>query len=204
MTAPKPPHNPAIDAHDWLDKCPPDSVEHWQALARAADQRATREHDAYMRLLTTDARRQRDAAAAYRREAWRHCLQSLKFYLVTEAASFLWRFGQNLEAISTRMPERTSSQHADRATIQALGRVARQLAGAAKDMAAIKDGGVFAELRRLRAALDHAGRMLHQDHGTDGGDRCDCPGCELIREAHLHPGAAAASPESSVPAALGR
>ena len=132
------------------------------------------------RMSTEQGRWEKDIRAAAKRQAWDDVTFNVRDYVKPLIARELSTILYELSAL----PEKPSSTDLH---------FVRSAAASLKDWLAGLDiepeGSYVAELKRLRDALTEQGQKLHAEYGQSTGERCGCPGCELIRAAYAEPAA---------------
>lgn len=166
-----------MTAHDLSDGCPEDSAAHWRDLYESADRRATEEATKASRLLQEQVRHDRDVYAAARRAAWDEVLFNTNLYVKGGAYRELYDLSWQLGHI----PDKPKP-----ADLMFLSHAAQEVTKALDSIDVEAPGTQLGELRRLRDAVNAAGRRLHAEMVVpDETDHCRCAGCELIREVYL-------------------
>jgi hypothetical protein len=167
------------------DQPHPDELEMLRDHLAHREREITRLRDQESIRAGQEAARDRDAQAAAKRAAWAHVLNSIQVYVLSEAKHDLWQVRTLLASADTHL--RKGRAHDDwlwrvRETTYALTTLMQERLGDPEGA----NGGLIAEIRRLREAMHEQGEVLHAQHGTNSGRTCRCPGCEMTRAVELH------------------
>lgn len=134
--------------------------------------------DQAMVLARDEQQRDRDVYAAAWRDAWDRALEAAHGQIVSRAP--YGALGQLID-LAMSAAEQVRPDLADQLSFFAQ-HIRQQVE------TGDTSPGLVGEAARLRAAVYEQGQRLHtQFSTTDGsGDRCSCPGCELLRTVELH------------------